>query len=49
MLYKDHGRKGSLAESKYLVVSQGAWRQEELIGSKPPSQVTLTLTLTLKM
>jgi hypothetical protein len=41
MLHKDYYRKSSV-EKKNLVVSlkdresQGAWRQKELIGGKPP-------------
>jgi hypothetical protein len=33
MLHKDNDRKGSEFSSRE---SQGAWRQEELIGGKPP-------------
>jgi hypothetical protein len=36
MLHKDYGRKGSAAKKKSDHDPQGAWRQDELIGSKPP-------------
>jgi hypothetical protein len=37
MLHKDYDSKGSVAKkTKSLVMSQGAWRQDELIGGKPP-------------
>jgi hypothetical protein len=35
MLLKDYDRKGSVEKISGLN-SQGAWRQDELIGSKPP-------------
>jgi hypothetical protein len=35
MLHKDYYRKCSV-EKKNLAESQGAWRQDELIGGKPP-------------
>jgi hypothetical protein len=36
MLHKDYDRKGSVAKTKSGRESQGAWRQDELIGGKPP-------------
>jgi hypothetical protein len=36
MLQKDYDRKGSVDGKKKLFMSQGAWRQDELIGGKPP-------------
>jgi hypothetical protein len=37
MLHKDYDRKGSVAKKKISGrESQGAWRQYELIGGKPP-------------
>jgi hypothetical protein len=38
MLHKDYDRKGSVAKKKKISgrEPQGAWRQDELIGSKPP-------------
>jgi hypothetical protein len=35
MLHKDYDRNG-LVGKKYGRVSQWAWRQDELIGGKPP-------------
>jgi hypothetical protein len=40
MLHKDYDSKGSV-EKIFDLESQGAWRQDELIGSKPP--VTLNM------
>jgi hypothetical protein len=34
MLHEGYDRKGSVKES--VCESQGAWRQDELIGGKPP-------------
>jgi hypothetical protein len=45
----DYDRKGSVEKKKKKKSErehQGAWRQDELIGGKPPV-VKLTLTLTL--
>jgi hypothetical protein len=36
MLHKDYGHKGSVAKEIFGRVSQGAWRQDEMIGGKPP-------------
>jgi hypothetical protein len=37
LLHKDYGRKSSVAKKKISGRdSQGAWRQDELIGGKPP-------------
>jgi hypothetical protein len=37
MLHKNYDRKGSVAKNEfYIRQSQGAWRQDELIGGKPP-------------
>jgi hypothetical protein len=41
MLHKDYGRKGSVSKNKNIKWSSGhepqeAWRQDELIGGKPP-------------
>jgi hypothetical protein len=36
MLYKDYDRKGSVEKEISARDSQGAWRQIELIGGKPP-------------
>jgi hypothetical protein len=33
--YKEYGRKGSVTKN-FGPESRGTWRQEELIGSKPP-------------
>jgi hypothetical protein len=53
MLRKDYDHMSSAAKKKTrnkknsVRESQGAWRQDELIGEKPSShKVTLTLTLT---
>jgi hypothetical protein len=48
MLHKDYDRKGSVAKKKISGRGhQGPWRQDELIGGKPPVvEVTLTQTLT---
>jgi hypothetical protein len=35
MLHKEHNRKGSVEKISDRE-SQGAWRQDELIGGKPP-------------
>jgi hypothetical protein len=38
-LHKDYDRKGSFAKKKNTISGhepQGAWRQDELIGGKPP-------------
>jgi hypothetical protein len=35
MLYKDYDRKGSVKKI-FGLEPQGAWRQDELIGGKPP-------------
>jgi hypothetical protein len=37
MLHKDYGRKGSVAKKTSGRESQGACRQDELIGGKQPS------------
>jgi hypothetical protein len=42
-LHKDHNRKGSV-EKILVVESQGAWRQYELIGDKPPVDSDLELS-----
>jgi hypothetical protein len=47
MLHKDYYRKGSVEKKISGREPQGAWRQDELIGGKPPV-VTLTLTGSLK-
>jgi hypothetical protein len=48
MLHEDYDRKGSDEKKRKKQIddreSQGAWRQQELVGGK----VTLTLALTLK-
>jgi hypothetical protein len=36
MLHKDYDRKGSVAQTVFDRDPQGAWRQDELIGGKPP-------------
>jgi hypothetical protein len=36
MLHKDYYRKGSVGEKISGRGSQGAWRQDKLIGGKPP-------------
>jgi hypothetical protein len=36
MLHKDYDRKGSVAKNNSARESEGAWRQDELIGGKPP-------------
>jgi hypothetical protein len=36
MLFKDYDRKGLVEKNIDGRESQGAWRQEELIGGKPP-------------
>jgi hypothetical protein len=37
MLHKDYDRKGSIAKKKTSGRDhQGAWRQDELTGGKPP-------------
>jgi hypothetical protein len=36
MLHKDYDRKGSVAKKISDRDSQVAWRQDELIGGKPP-------------
>jgi hypothetical protein len=36
MLHKDYGRKFSIENKNSGRESQGAWRQHELIGGKPP-------------
>jgi hypothetical protein len=36
MLHKDYDRKGSVEKKISGRESQGAWRQDELIGGKPP-------------
>jgi hypothetical protein len=36
MLHKDYDRKGSVDKKISGREFQGAWRQDELIGSKPP-------------
>jgi hypothetical protein len=36
MLHKDYGRKGSVEKKMAGRDSQGAWRQDEVIGGKPP-------------
>jgi hypothetical protein len=36
MLHKDYDREGSVAKKISGRESQGAWRQDELIGGKPP-------------
>jgi hypothetical protein len=36
MLHKDDYRKGSVGEKISGFESQGAWRQDRLIGGKPP-------------
>jgi hypothetical protein len=36
MLHKDYYRNGSLEKKISGRASQGAWRQDELIGGKPP-------------
>jgi hypothetical protein len=36
MLHKDYDRKGSVVKKISGREPQGAWCQEELIGSKPP-------------
>jgi hypothetical protein len=37
MLHKDYYRKGSVAKKEVSdLVPQGAWRQDEVIGGKPP-------------
>jgi hypothetical protein len=45
MLHKEYYRKGLVVKKSSGRQSQGAWRQDELIGGKPPGvKVTLTLT-----
>jgi hypothetical protein len=36
MLHKDYDRKGSIAKKNCGRELQEAWRQDELIGGKPP-------------
>jgi hypothetical protein len=36
MLHKDYYRKGSVEKKNSSRESQGAWRQDEVIGGKPP-------------
>jgi hypothetical protein len=36
MLHKNYDRKGSVAKNISARDPQGAWRQDELIGGKPP-------------
>jgi hypothetical protein len=36
MLHKDYDRKGSIEKKKFGRESQRGWRQDELIGGKPP-------------
>jgi hypothetical protein len=36
MLHKDYDRTGSVAKKKSGHEPQEAWRQDELIGGKPP-------------
>jgi hypothetical protein len=36
MLHKDYYRKGSVQKKNSAPESKGAWRQDELIGGKPP-------------
>jgi hypothetical protein len=36
MLHKGYGRKVSVAKKKSGRDPQGVWRQDELIGGKPP-------------
>jgi hypothetical protein len=36
MLHKDYYRKGSVEKRLSGRESQGVWRQDELIGGKPP-------------
>jgi hypothetical protein len=36
MLHKDYYRRSSVEKKSSGRVSQGAWRQDELIGGKPP-------------
>jgi hypothetical protein len=38
MLHKDCYRKSSIGKKKSGHESQGAWRQDELIGGKTPSR-----------
>jgi hypothetical protein len=42
---KDYDRKGSVGRKIAGRESQGAWRQDELIGGKPPVVKLVTLTL----
>jgi hypothetical protein len=35
MLHKKYDRKGSVEKNNFSRDSQGAWRQDELIGGKP--------------
>jgi hypothetical protein len=36
MLHKDHDRKGSIEKKVAGRESQEVWRQDEMIGGKPP-------------
>jgi hypothetical protein len=36
MLHKDYYLKGWVEKKSLVLESQGAWRQDELIGGKPP-------------
>jgi hypothetical protein len=36
MLHKDYGRKDSVEKKICGRETEGAWRQDELIGGKPP-------------
>jgi hypothetical protein len=36
MLHKGYDRKGSVENKNFGREPQGAWRQDELIGGKPP-------------
>jgi hypothetical protein len=36
MIHKDYDRKGSIAKKNSGREPQGAWRQDELMGGKPP-------------
>jgi hypothetical protein len=36
MLHKDYDRMGSVAKKNFGLEPQDVWRQDELIGDKPP-------------
>jgi hypothetical protein len=45
MLHKDYDRKFSVAKTIIGHDFQGAWRQDELMGDKPPGKVKVVPVL----